>query len=96
MIRAGETAGVLDDILNRLAALAEHEADTRSRVKSAVRYPLIVVVSIGLAFMFLVSFVVPKFQAVFDQFKTELPLPTRILIGINYVAQHYWYLLILA
>ena len=95
MIRAGETAGVLDDILNRLAALAEHEAETRARVKAAVRYPLIVVVSVGLAFMFLVSFVVPKFAVVYDRFKTELPLPTRILIGINNVVQHYWYLLIL-
>jgi len=50
---------------------------------------------VGLAFMFLVSFVVPKFAVVYDRFKTELPLPTRILIGINNVVQHYWYLLIL-
>jgi type II secretory pathway component PulF len=95
MIRAGETAGVLDDILNRLAMLAEHEADMRARVKAAVRYPLIVVVAICVAFMFLVSFVIPKFAMVYDRFKTELPLPTRILIGINYGMQHYWYLLIL-
>ncbi len=95
MIRAGETAGILDDILERLAMLAEHDADTRSRVKTAVRYPLIVVVAVGAAFAFLVSFVVPKFSAIFGRFKTELPLPTRILIGINYVIQHYWYLILL-
>jgi type II secretory pathway component PulF len=94
MIRAGETAGILDDILNRLAILAEHDADTRARVKAAVRYPMIVVVAISLAFVFLVSFVVPKFSAIFAQFKTQLPLPTRILIGINYIIQQYWYLLI--
>src|SRR5574341_1406821 len=46
MVRAGETAGILDDILVRLAMLAEHDADTRSRVKTAVRYPLIVVIAI--------------------------------------------------
>ena len=95
MIRAGETAGILDDILERLAMLAEHDADTRSRVKTAVRYPLIVVVAVGAAFAFLVSFVVPKFAAIFGRFKTELPLPTRILIGLNYLIQHYWYLILL-
>lgn len=95
MIRAGETAGILDQVLNRLALLAEHDAETRARVKAAVRYPLIVVVSICLAFIFLVSFVIPKFAAIFAQFKTELPLPTRILIWINHAVQNYWYLIIL-
>jgi len=95
MIQAGETAGILDDILERLALLAEHEAETRARVKAAVRYPMIVVIAICLAFAVLVTFVIPKFVAVFAQFKTELPLPTRILIHINYIVQHYWYLIIL-
>lgn len=95
MIRAGETAGILDDILNRLALLAEHDAETRARVKTAVRYPLIVVVAIAIAFAFLVSFVIPKFASIFARFKTELPLPTRVLIGINYAVQHYWYFILL-
>ncbi len=95
MVRAGETAGILDDILSRLALLSEHEAETRARVKAAVRYPLIVVIAISAAFAFLVTFVIPKFAAIFAQFKTELPLPTRILININYVVQHYWYLIII-
>jgi len=95
MIRAGETAGILDDILERLALLAEHDAETRARVKAAVRYPLIVVVAVCLAFAFLVSFVIPKFAALYSRFKTELPMPTRVLIGINYVVQNYWYLVLL-
>jgi type II secretory pathway component PulF len=95
MIRAGEAAGILDDILNRLALLAEHDAETRARVKMAVRYPLIVIVAISLAFVFLVSFVIPKFAAIYEHFKTALPLPTRILIGINYTAQHYWHIFML-
>jgi len=94
MIRAGETAGILDDILDRLAVLSEHDAETRARVKTALRYPMIVVIAISLAFVFLVSFVIPKFVVIFDRFKTELPLPTRILLGINYAVQHYWYLII--
>ncbi len=95
MIQAGETGGILDEILNRLAHLAEHEAETSARVKAAVRYPLFVVAAICIAFVFLVTFVIPKFSAVFAQFKTELPLPTRILININHGIQHYWYLIIL-
>jgi len=95
MIRAGETAGILDDILERLALLAEHDSETRARVKAAVRYPMIVIVAIGLAFIFLVSFVIPKFITIFARFKTELPLPTRILIGINHLVQNYWYYLVL-
>ena len=94
MIRAGETAGILDDILNRLALLAEHDAETRERVKMAVRYPLIVVVTICAAFVFLVTFVIPKFAAMFERFKTDLPFPTRVLIGINTAIQHYWFLII--
>jgi type II secretory pathway component PulF len=95
MVRAGETAGILDDILNRLALLLEHDAETRARVKTAVRYPLIVVAAISAAFVFLVTFVIPKFAVIFARFKTQLPLPTRILIGINTVFHHYWYLVLL-
>jgi MSHA biogenesis protein MshG len=94
MIRAGETAGILDDILNRLAMLAEHDEETRARVRTAVRYPLIVVVTICVAFVFLVTFVIPKFAAMFERFKTELPLPTRVLIGIHTVVQHFWWLIL--
>jgi len=95
MIKAGETAGILDNVLERLAQIAEHDSDTRSRVKTATRYPLIVLVAISAAFAFLISFVVPKFAAIFARFKTALPLPTRILIGINHVIQNYWYLILL-
>lgn len=96
MIKAAETAGIMDSILNRLALLAEHEMETRSRIKAAVRYPLIVVFALCAAFAFLVSFVVPKFASIFERFKTELPLPTRALIGISYAVQHYWFLMIAA
>jgi len=95
MVRAGETAGIMDEVLTRLALLAEHDAETRNRVKTAVRYPMIVVVVIFAAFFFLVSFVIPKFVTIFAKLKTELPLPTRILININYVMTHYWYLIVL-
>lgn len=94
MVRAGETAGILDEILERLALLAEHDADTRERLKAAVRYPAIILATLAAAFIFLVSFVIPRFAAVFERFRTELPFPTRVLIGINHLAQGYWYLFV--
>jgi len=95
MVRAGETAGILDDVLDRLSTLAEHDADTRARVQTAVRYPLIVVIAVCAAFAFLVSFVIPKFAAIFARFKTELPFPTRLLIGINQAVQNHWFFLLI-
>jgi len=96
MVRAGEAGGVLDEILDRLATLAEHDAETRARIKAATRYPKIVIAAITVAFLILVTFVVPKFAELYAGFKAELPLPTRILIGINNFIHHYWYLALLA
>ena len=83
MVRAGETGGVLEEILNRLAMLAEHDAETRARIKSATRYPKIVIGALVVAFGILVTFVIPRFAALYANFKAELPLPTRIMIAIN-------------
>ncbi|HEY4484769.1 MAG TPA: type II secretion system F family protein [Nitrospiria bacterium] len=95
MIRAGETGGVLDEILQRLAVLAEHEAETRARIKAATRYPKIVIGALLIAVFILLQFVVPRFAALYANFNATLPLPTRILIGINRVFQDYgWMILV--
>ncbi|OGW48699.1 MAG: hypothetical protein A2Z50_00830 [Nitrospirae bacterium RBG_19FT_COMBO_42_15] len=94
MIRAGETGGVLDEILERLAILAEHEAETRARVKAATRYPIIVIAATVIAFVVLLTFVVPRFVEIYASFKGTLPLPTRILIWLNKFTKAYWYLII--
>lgn len=83
MVKAGETGGILDEVLNRLAMLAEHDAETRARIKAATRYPKIVIGALAVAFGILVTFVIPKFAALYANFKAKLPLPTRIMIGIN-------------
>jgi len=89
MVRAGEAGGVLDETLDRLAFWAEREAETRARIKAATRYPKIVIGTLAIAFAILVYFVIPKFAALYDSFHAKLPLPTRILIQMNYVIQHY-------
>ena len=83
MVRAGETSGMLGDSLDRFVTLSDRELRTRQRVNEATRYPKIVILSLALAFVVLIAFVIPRFAQVFSQFKTPLPLPTRIMIGIN-------------
>ncbi len=93
MVRVGEEAGVLDDILDRLATLLEHEAVTKQRVRTAVRYPLIVVVTLTAAFFFLTTFVIPKFAAVYASSRVDLPLPTRVLMWLSNAVTGYWWLI---
>jgi len=80
--------------LERLAILAEHEAETRARVKAATRYPIIVIAATVIAFVVLLTFVVPRFVEIYASFKGTLPLPTRILIWLNKFTKAYWYLII--
>lgn len=92
MVRAGETSGRLAESLDRYVTLADRELRTRQRVKETTRYPKIVIFSVIIAFFVLLAFVIPRFAQVFSQFNTPLPLPTRMMIGINEVFHTYWYL----
>lgn len=95
MVKAGEASGQLDEILGRLADFGERDLDTRQRITAATRYPLITLGALVTAFLIVVNFVIPKFAAVFAQFKTDLPLPTRVLLGLSYAMRTYWYLCII-
>ncbi len=95
MVRAGEEAGALDEMLNRLASLAEHDAEVRARIKSATRYPKIVIAALVIAFGVITAFVMPRFTALYSQFNATLPLPTRIMIGISHAVQSYGLLIFL-
>jgi len=96
MVRAGETTGRLGEALDRFISLTDREIRTRQKLKEATRYPKLVLFSVVIAFGVLIVFVIPRFAQVFAQFKTPLPLPTRIMIGINTVFQDYWYLILFA
>lgn len=93
-VRAGEAGGALDTVLERLAELMVHDHETSARIKAAMRYPKIVVVSLVMAFVTLMLMVVPQFIDMFIKLKVELPLPTRILIGMHAVISGYWYILL--
>ena len=96
MIRAGEQGGVMGEMLERLASLSEHEVEVRAQIRAATRYPKMVVLALAAAFVVLLTFVVPRFSAMYANFSAELPLPTRIMILINDLAHHYWYWMVAA
>jgi type II secretory pathway component PulF len=95
MIHAGEVTGALNEILDRLVTITEYEKDTRARIKAATMYPKLVTIGMSLAFIILVTFVVPRFAAMFSRFGATLPLPTRIMIGISDVFRDYWFVMLL-
>lgn len=92
MVKAGEAGGVLDTVLGRLAKFMEKSEKIKSRVKSAMVYPVVVMVVAVLIVGALMAFVVPKFQQIFEELlKGEpLPAPTRLLLSISdAITQHY-------
>ena len=96
MVRAGELGGLLDEILKRLAELLEKQARLRERVKSALMYPVFVmVVAVGILIV-LMAFVVPTFLGMFTELGSALPLPTRILITACDFVRGGWWIVLLA
>ncbi|MEW6443848.1 MAG: type II secretion system F family protein [bacterium] len=83
MMKSGEASGQLHEILEHLAELLEFESSTEQRIRSATRYPKIVVGSLMAAFAVLMTWVVPRFIEMFSRQGVPLPLPTRILIQVN-------------
>lgn len=95
MIKAAEVSGKLDEAFQRLATLGEHDEIIRLRIKSASRYPLIVVVAVIIGFAVLTTLVVPRFAKIYSRFTVALPLPTLILLWLNYAIRKFWWLLII-
>lgn len=94
MTRAGETGGVLDQSLLRVADQLEKDAALRRQVKSAMAYPGVVITFAMLTLIALVAFLVPVFVGVFDQFGGELPAITQFTVTLSEIMTKQWYLLI--
>jgi MSHA biogenesis protein MshG len=94
MVRVGEMTGRLEEVFLRLFDHLEFDRDMRNRVKSALRYPIFVVIAMVLAILVVNIFVIPEFEKVFASLKTELPLMTRILIGLSRFTVNYWHVLL--
>ncbi|AHY46649.1 Type II secretory pathway component PulF [Rubrobacter radiotolerans] len=83
MVRAGEHGGALDEVLLRVAAQLEREQELRRQVRSAMVYPTFVLAFALLATLLMFVFVVPVFAGMYDDLGGELPLPTRLAIGVS-------------
>src|SRR5690606_14966411 len=95
MVDAGEAGGILDDILARLAGYLEKAEALRRKVKSALTYPTVVlVVALG-ATTFMLLFIIPTFAKVFSDFGGELPMATRIVLGLSDFVKAFWWAIIL-
>jgi type IV pilus assembly protein PilC len=94
MIKAGEISGSVPIVLDRLIYIIEHEAKVKSDIKSAFRYPLIVLIALGGAFIVLLTFVIPQFASVFSHAGITLPWPTKFAMLLYIFLSHYWYLII--
>jgi general secretion pathway protein F len=96
MVAAGEASGALEVVLERLAEFQEDQAAVRSRISTALAYPVLMVFVGGAVMLFLLGFVVPKIVVVFQQSKAALPLITIILIKVSTLVRKGWWALLLA
>jgi type IV pilus assembly protein PilC len=95
LIRAGELGGVLDTVLDKLAENLEKDKEFRAKTKGAMIYPVIVLLAMMVVGFIMMTFVIPKLTAMYEDFGAELPLPTLILIGISNFMTKFWWLFIL-
>ena len=95
-VRAGEVGGSLHETLARLADYLDRSRTLRSRVVNAMIYPVILVTMITLSLLFLLGYVVPQFQQMYEGLGAELPLLTKVVLGIGNLVHGFWWLLPIA
>ena len=92
MLSAGEEAGILEEVLKNISSLLEKDFNIQKNIKGATLYPKIVITVLILALIFLMTFVIPKFVDFYGHYSAELPIPTKILIGMSSFCRNYWYI----
>jgi type IV pilus assembly protein PilC len=94
LVRAGESAGVLDTILDTVATYKEKTESIKGKIKKALFYPIMVMVVAVAVIMIMLLFVVPVFAKTFKDAGAQLPAPTQLLVTMSQFMQEYWYILI--
>lgn len=94
MVAAAELSGSLSEMLQKLLEYLDNEAETRSQVKGAMVYPIIIAVMAISVTLFLLCFVLPRFTAIFVGKEHLLPTPTKILMGSSAFLRHWWFILL--
>jgi type IV pilus assembly protein PilC len=93
MVRAGEVGGVLDSVLLRLAETIEKQVELRRKVRSAMTYPIVVMVLVLLIVTAMLLFIIPMFKGLYTELGGTLPLPTMLLIKASTILRTFWYLI---
>lgn len=93
LVGAGEQAGILDNLLDRLATYKEKILAIKGKIKSALFYPIAVIVVAALVVTVIMLFVIPEFKNVFSSFGADLPAPTMVVIAMSDFFVEYWYIL---
>ncbi len=95
LVRSGEASGKLPDVLDRLAINLEKEREFKQKIKSALIYPIIIIIGMVGVMFIMMTFVIPKLTEIYKSFDAELPLNTLILIFISDIFVKYWWLMII-
>lgn len=93
LVEAGEAAGILESLLDRLATYMEKTENIKSKIKSALMYPTSVIIVAFIVVTIIMIFVIPAFKEVFSSFGADLPAPTLIVMGISDYFVQYWWLI---
>jgi len=96
MIRAGESGGVLDVVLEKLNEFLEATKETKEHIFSSMIYPIILLSTGGISIVILLTFMVPRFTAIFAELGTSMPLATRLLLGFSNILRAYWWFFLLS
>jgi type IV pilus assembly protein PilC len=94
MVEAGEAGGILDDILQRLATFIEKAEALKRKIQGAMVYPAVVMTVAILATAFMLIFIIPTFARMFTAFGGDLPLPTKIVMGLSSFLRSYWWVML--
>ena len=94
MVEAGETGGILDDTMERLGDHFQRQHDMEEKIRSATTYPVIITIVIFLVMLLMVLFVLPQFGRIFEEAGFQMPLITRILLGMSHFLLRFWYLVL--
>ena len=93
MVRSGETSGTLEIVLERLADIAEKQQALRSQIRSALVYPVFMLIVGAVVLFFLLAYIVPNITSIFSDMNQILPAPTRFLIAFSDLFKHYWWVI---
>lgn len=94
MVRAGESSGAMGKMLYRLEKFLDTQEDIRKRVRSALSYPVTMLVFSIAVLVFLLSYIFPKFEVMFQDRWEDLPAPTKFFLALSHMCTDYWYIIV--